>query len=228
MNFFLFYLFNLPKYIHNKYLFNKTSNVHLKILNKTNFKEIPIISEFQYKTTKIKNTIMENYHFQNNNFRKVTVSYFKSDDQQIFRSEWCPSYDYDCPILNIYLINYGKSESFFFMHLERIYEDNIYKKKYIDPFLKIKVNNSFLKYFNESLLYCKLNNNEIEKLIPVILDKYFDIYFAYFIKKPVNRYFIEQKHREYSIIKKNKELKYKIKKYFNNDWYYRFIIEMNK
>ena len=63
MYFFLFYLFNLPKYIHDKYLFNNISNIHLKILHKTNFKEIPIISEFQYKTTKIKNAMIEKLSF---------------------------------------------------------------------------------------------------------------------------------------------------------------------
>jgi hypothetical protein len=228
MYFFFFYLFNLPKYIHDKFLFNNISNIHLKILHKTNFKEIPIISEFQYKTTNIKNAMIENYHFKNNNFRKVSISYFKSDDQQIFSSEWYPSYDYDCPILTIHTINYGKEESYFFIHLEQIYSDNTYQKKYINPFLELKVNNSFIKSLGKSLLYCKLNNNEIEGFIPIILEKYFDIYFNYFIKKPVNRYFIEEKHREYSIIKKNKELKYKLKKYFKDDWYYRFIIEMNK
>ena len=147
MYFSLFYLFNLAKFITNKnfkfndnYLFDETSKFHLNILNNSKFEEMPVKLDFQNKISKTKNGIIQNYYFKNNNFRKVRLSYFKSDDTQMFNSVWYPSYDYDSPILTIDLINFNKNESIIFVNLIEIYKNNIYEKKYINPLLEIKKN----------------------------------------------------------------------------------------
>ena len=145
MYFSLFYLFNFAKFtsekkynFNNNYIFEQISNLHFKILNKSKFEEIPIILEFQNKTSKTKNGIIENYNFKNNYFRKVRLSYFNSDDKQMFNSIWYPSYDYECPILTIDFINFGENKSLFFLNLINIYKDEFYEKKYIYPLLEIK------------------------------------------------------------------------------------------
>jgi len=248
MYFSLFYLFNFAKFtsekkynLNNNYMFEQTSNLHFKILNESKLEEIPIILEFQNKTSKIKNGIIQNHNFKNNYFRKVRLSYFNSDDKQMFNSVWYPSYDYDCPILTIDLVNFGKNESLFFLNLIHIYNDEFYEKKYIYPLLEIKekykllYNNNisahltpYKNILSKSFLYGKLNKTEIETLVPDILEKYFNKYLSYFLKKPVNRYFIEEKHREYNIFRRNIESKYITKEYFDDDWFNRLIIEVNR
>ena len=88
-----------------------------------------------------------------------------------------------------------------------MYDNDNYKKLYIEPLLNIKNNLSIIndnisyKYLSKSHIYCKLNEDEI----PDILDLYLKKYLKYFIKKPINRYHIEEKHREYNeFIKNNK------------------------
>ena len=247
MYFSLFYLFNWAKFtsekkynFNNNYIFEQTSNLHFKILNESKFEEIPIILEFQNKTSKKKNGIIENYNFKNNYFRKVRISYFNSDDKQMFNSVWYPSYDYECPILTIDFVNFGKNESLFFLNLIHIYKDEFYEKKYSYPLLEIKKKYNFL-YNNSSVhlvqyknclsktfLYGEFNKSEIETLVPDILEKYLSKYLTYFLKKPVNRYFIEEKHREYNILRKNIESNYITKEYFDDDWFNRLIIEINR
>ena len=248
MYFSLFYLFNFAKFtlekkfnFNNNYMFEQISDLHLKILNQTNVEEIPIMLEFQNKKSEKQNGIIQNYNFKNNYFRKVRLSYFNSDDKQMFNSVWYPSYDYDCPILTIDLVNFGKNESIFFLNFIDIYKDKFYEKKYIYPLLEIKKNyklfynnnisthlTHYKNFLSKSFLYGRLNKSEIETLLPEILEKYFDKYLHYFLRKPINRYFIEEKHREYNTLRKDIESKYITKEYFDDDWFNRLVIEINR
>ena len=81
------------------------------------------------------------------------------------------------------------------------------------------------RFLSKSLLYGKLNKTEIDTLLPNILDKYFEKYLTYFLKKPVDRYYIEEKHREYNKYRKNIESIFIINKYFERDWCNRLIVE---
>lgn len=242
----LFSLFNLVKFVsdesfqfNNNFLFDKSSKLQLKILNESKFEEIHVNLDFRKKISKKKNGIIQNYNFKNNYFRKVRLSYFKSDDKQMFNSAWYPLYEYECPILTIDIVNFGRNESLFFLNLVEIYKTNDYKKRYINPFLEIKKNytkfdNNASKYlhlmpFNNFLskpyLYAKLNKTEIETIVPIVLEKYFTIYLNYFIKRPVDRYYIETKHREYNNFRKNIDSNFIIKEYFDDDWFKRLIID---
>ncbi len=48
------------------------------------------------------------------------------------------------------------------------------------------------------------------------------------VKKPIDRYYIENKHIEYNNIRKKYESNFLIKKYFDNDWYDRLMTEYYK
>jgi hypothetical protein len=233
-------LFNLAQFITNKnfkfnnhYLFDKISIFQLKILNETKSEELPVKIEFQNKISKIKNGIIQNYYFKNNYFRKIRLTYFKSDDKEMLSCVWYPSYDYDCPILTIDLFNYDDKKTFFFLNLIEIYKSNIYEKKYIEPLFEIKKNYKKLhddidfsdKYISKSSLCGKLNNMEIRSFLPRVLEKYFKKYLTYFIKKPVDRYYIENKHREYNNFRENIDSYFLTKEYFDKDWYNRLIME---
>jgi 15,16-dihydrobiliverdin:ferredoxin oxidoreductase len=250
MYFSLFYLFNFVKFTQNpefkfndNYLFDKISKLHLKILNESNFEEMYVKLDFRNKESKINNGVIQNYYFKNNYFRKVRLSYFKSDNVQTFSSIWYPSYDYDIPILTLDLVNLGNDKSILFLNLIEMYNNDVYHIKYIHPLLEIKknytkfninyknlsiflMNNS--KYLSKSLLYGNLNKIETDNLLSEILEKYYTKYLNYFLKKPIDRYYIENKHIEYNNVRKKYESNFLIKKYFDNDWYDRLMTEYYK
>jgi hypothetical protein len=244
MYFSLIYLFNLAKFISNErfkfndnYLFNQTSNLHLKILNETKFEELYVKLDFQEKISNKKNAVIQNYYFKNSNFRKVRLTYFKSDDRQMFNSIWYPSYDYECPILTIDFVNFDKDTSIFLLNFIEIYDNDNYKKTYTNPFLEIKKNYTILnenlsiyllpfnKILSKSFLYGNLNRTETDNILPEILQKYIKKYLSFFLKKPVNRYFIEEKHRDYNDFRKIIDLNFLPKNYFDYEWYSRFVNE---
>jgi len=192
------YLFNLVKFLNDSdfqfnnsnYIFNKQSDSLLQVIYKLNMTPIPVLKDLELTKSNIKNGIMQTYFFKNNMFRRIRLSYFKSDDIQIMNSIWYPSYDYECPILSINLINQNNiSRSF--INLSEIYNTTTYYKTYIKPLNDIKENYSDLtSYFN----------------------KYLDT----FTKKPVNRYFIEEQQRYYNEIQYSSDIISTLKDYFDD------------
>ena len=155
-----FFLFNVVKNIYNKqlffndnnYVFNNVSNIHFKYLEKYKSRELNINTN--YKIKKNNNSVIENYYFTNNEFKKIRLSYFKSDDKEMFNSVWYPSYGYECPILSIDLIKFNEKNKICLVNLYEIYNTTEYHKKYIDIFSNIKNKYSYL-YNNKSI---HLNN----------------------------------------------------------------------
>jgi hypothetical protein len=191
------YLFNLVKFLNDtdfqfnnsNYIFNKQSDSQLQVVYRLNMTPIPIIKDLEITKSNIKNGIMQNYFFKNNMFRRIRLSYFKSDDIQIMNSIWYPSYDYECPILSIDLIN-KNNVSECFINLSEIYNTTNYHEIYIKPLNDIKENYSDLT-------------------------SYFNKYLNTFTKKPVNRYFIEEKHRDYTQLHYNNDIICSLKDYFD-------------
>lgn len=237
-------LFNVAKFFTNKnfqfsknFLFNEISNQHLELFGKLNLTQIYMNPDFEMKTSNIKNAVLQNYYFKNNDFRKVRVTYFKSDDAQLFSSVWYPSYDYDAPILTIDLVNYKKNISLYFINLVEIYNTSEYLNTYINPLIEIKKqhpelsknNSHYLKKINailsNSMLYGNIYNYKFNRIIPEVLDKYFSVYTKKFIKKPINRYYIEERHSFYNKIRANVDSKFIIKDYYDHSWFKRLIDE---
>lgn len=236
------YLFNLALFSNNKnfnknnFIFSKISNLHIDYLYKNNFTELPIKQDFINKTSKIKNGYLENYYFSNYKFNKIRLSYFKSDDKQMFNSVWYPSYDYDCPILSIDLINFGLNKSVYLINLFEIYDKKEYFNLYIDPFVNIRNNYSelnnifsmhftpFKKIYNKAIIFNNIDNNKDDVIVD-ILSKYINKYNSIFSKRPVNRYYIQDKHIEYNNIRKNIDKNFITKEYFEDDWFKRLLTE---
>jgi hypothetical protein len=238
MYFSFFYLFSLTNIISerfhkNDYLFKEISDFHLKILNESKFEEIPVRLEFKEKKSTKKNAIIQNYHFKNHNFRKIRLTYFKSDDKQMFQSVWYPSYDFETPILTIDLINYGKNKTLFFLNLVEIYDKPLYrdplfqiKKEYYITSEDIPIYFMFIKkYVSKSFVYTYVTDEDITDSIKKLIQRYIMIYLKFFIRRPVNRYYIEDKHRDYNNFRKNIDSLFILNDYFDNDWCKRFIIE---
>jgi len=233
----IFYLFSL-KYIlnfhdrkFNNLLFNKPLDLHLDYINKYNFTENIADDELMINFGK-NNSFIKNYYFSNNEFRKVRLTYFKSNDKEMFNSVFYPSINYDCPILSVDLVNFGKNRSLCLINLFEIYNKNEYYKIYIKPFEEIKKlypellenNSKHLLDFNDilgkAMLYKHIyDSDEFNTTIYDILDKYLKIYFSQFIIRPVNRYYIQEQHTKYNNLRYNIELNFITKDYFTNSLY---------
>lgn len=241
----LFFLFNVAKFLCNKnfqfnenYLFNEISNQQLELISKLNLTQLPMKSEFETKTSNIKNAVLQNYYFKNNNFRKVRLTYFKADDKQMFSSVWYPSYDYECPILTIDLVNFKKDVSLCFVNSVEIYNNVQYLNTYINPLIEIKKNYPELfesktihlralnNVLNKSMLYGNIyDDDKFNTMIPEVLDKYLTFYTKNFIKKPINRYYIEEKHLVYNKLRAQLESNFILKDYYDLEWFKRLIDE---
>ena len=232
-----FFLFNVVKNIYNKqlffndnnYVFNNVSNIHFKYLEKYKSRELNINTN--YKIKKNNNSVIENYYFTNNEFKKIRLSYFKSDDKEMFNSVWYPSYGYECPILSIDLIKFNEKNKICLVNLYEIYNTTEYHKKYIDIFSNIKNKYSYL-YNNKSI---HLNNfdkilsdsmlftNKINDSIPFVIEDYLKIYLNNFLKKPTNLFILDDKHNEYNNIRKNIDNNFIPKYYIDDIWYKNYI-----
>lgn len=242
----LFSLFNVAKFLSNKnfqfnedYLFTDISDQQLDLISKLNLTQIPTKPEFEIKTSNIKNAILQNYYFKNHHFRKVRLSYFKSDDKQMFNSVWYPSFDYECPIMTLDVVNFQKNVSLCFVNLVEIYNNNAkYQNTYINPLIQIKKNYPELSqkktshlyilndFLSESMLYGNIyDNDKFNTIIPEALNKYFSFYSKQFIKKPIDRYYIEEKHRFYNKIRSKMDNNSIINDYYDAEWYQRLINE---
>lgn len=237
MNLIIFLLLNFIFEKNNG--FEKVFSLHLDYLNKLNMKQLKINNNFKYIESKINNTILHNYYFSNNEFRKVRLSYLINNECEIFNSIWYPSYYYDCPILTIDLINSTTDKSFCFVNLINIFDNNNYLKKYEDPYISIKYKypefskNNTLKYpyknlLSKAMLYGQINESKVfETNVKKILEEYLDEYTnpKHFIRRPENnRYLIRDKQLEYNqlnIFIKNTN--YIGKKYFDKKTYFELL-----
>ena len=225
------YKYNLNEKFNNDYIFNKVSIIHNNILYKNNFTEVSYNYDLNHKNSTIKNGIYQNYNFNNNNFRKVRITYFKSDDHQIFRSLWFPSYDFAVPILSIDLVQFKTNVSLFFLHLNNIYKDSNYIKQNNNPFYYIKnkynntvkINNhliSFNNYLNDACIFENIYNDyNFETYIPELIENYLETYFKLFLKKPVNKLLIEDSQKLYSDFRKTFDNNLLLKNYYDKEWY---------
>jgi len=230
---FLFYAANFINnhLIDNNYVFNKPALINAKFIEKYNLTEIPSNSYLDLRYG-INNSMIQTHNFYNNNFRKVRLTYFKGNDQELFSSIWYPSYDYDCPILNIDLVKFNQNASLCFVNLVEIYNRKEYYDYYIDPFIKIKndypelsENTSkhllpFKNFLSKAMLYGHIYNSSlINGSVSDALDRYLGAYSKMFIRRPVIRYHTEKVHKDYNEVRKNIDKHFLMKDYFDAKWY---------
>lgn len=232
----LSFLFNFINFLSNHkiqkdYIFNKPASINIKYIEKLNLTELPYNKLFDIKYGK-NNSILQNHYFYNDFFRKVRLTYFKSDDKELFSSIWYPSYNYDTPILNIELVKFNENISLCFVNLIEIYNRKEYYNNYIEPFMKIKSNYPelsenktkhllpFKNFLSNAILYSHIYNfTIIDDSISNALDQYLDTYTTMFIKRPIINYNIQEIHIGYNKLKKNIDKNYIIKDYFDKEWY---------
>jgi 15,16-dihydrobiliverdin:ferredoxin oxidoreductase len=233
-------LFNALRFLTNSkfqfntddYLFHETSKLHLHYFEKYNFTEDLTLLYYETKTSPIQNATLQNFCFSNNQFRKVRLSYFKSNDKQMFNSVWYPSYHYDCPILTIDLAKFNSNTSLCFTNFVEMYKRNEYFDNFIEPFLEIKklypelserksVHLShFDKYLSKAMLYGHIYDyNEYNTTVISALKRYFKLYFKKFIRKPIDRVHLYQTQEDYNKFRSTEDLKFFTKDYFDEEWF---------
>ena len=232
----LSYLFNLANFLTNHkvqkdFIFNKPASINIKYIEKLNLTELPSDKSIDLKYGK-NNSILQNHYFCNDIFREVRLTYFKSDDKELFSSIWYPSYAYDTPILNIELVKFTQNISLCFVNLIEIYNRTEYYNNYVEPFIIIKSNYPelsvnttkhllpFKNFLSKAILYGNIYNfSMINDSVSNAMDQYLDTYTNIFIKRPVINYNIQEVHKEYNKVKKAIDKNYIIKDYFDKEWY---------
>jgi len=217
------------------FTFNKIADLHFDYIDKLNLTENPVNNDHLIVYGK-NNSIMKNYYFSNYEFKKVRLSYFKSNNYEMFNSVFYPSIHYDCPILSVDLINFGHNKSLALINLFEIYNRTEYHNIYVKPFEEIKQfypelcenKSKHLLEFNEilgkAMLYGHIyDNNKFNTDVYEVLNKYLKIYTKLFIKKPINRYYVEEQHRKYNNIRYNIDLNFITKYYFDFYTYERLL-----
>jgi hypothetical protein len=242
----IFTLFNLSKFLSNKnfifnddkYIFNSISNLHLEFIGKLGMTEIPIKDDFNIKILN-SDCVLHNYYFKNSEFKKIRLSYFMSNETQMFNSVWYPSYDYDCPILSVDLVNFSKDKSLCFINLVNINNEQEYLDKYEKPFMNIKkkypeLSESkslhlypFKNFLSKAMLYGHVyNSTNFNTIIPKALNEYLGVYTNLFNEKSINKNFIQARHGSYNDLRYDIEKKnYLTKNYFEKDWYNNLLNE---
>jgi hypothetical protein len=232
----LSFLFNLVDFLTNhkiqkNYIFNKPASINIKYIEKLNLTQLPFDQYYDLKYGK-NNSILQNYYFYNDIFKEVRLTYFISDDKELFSSTWYPSYNYDIPILNIELVKFTQNISLCFVNLIEIYNRTEYYNNYVEPFIKIKnnypelsVNTTkhllpFKNFLSKAILYGNIYNfTIIDNSVSKALDQYLDTYTNIFVNRPVIKYNVQKVHKEYNKIKKPIDKNYIIKDYFDKEWY---------
>ena len=216
----------------NDFIFHETSKLHLNYFEHYNFTQERMYSCYETKTSPIKNATIQNFCFSNHQFRKVRLTYFKSNDQQMFNSIWYPSYDYDCPILTIDLVKFNKNASLCFTNMVEMYNNTQYYDNYIQPLMDIKkfypeLSNHksthlshYDEYLSKSMLYGNIyDNSEFNSTVNPVLKRYFKVYFKKFIRKPIDRLYLRHKHDKYNNFRYNEDLSFFTKYYFDEEWF---------
>lgn len=228
---FNFKLYNNFIILDDSYSLSKISNLHLDIIEKINLTEIDINTP-KIKSD-IKNAQLEQYYFNNKNFSEVKITYFMSDDNQLFNSVWYPSYNYDVPILTVDILN-NKTNLIFFINLIENKKTLAYENNYVSPFIKIKnlyleLNYNIIKlqnnyFISNAMIYVILNNTEQNNNICYdIIDKYIDIYLKLFNVSTttkinqlnINHYFYKKIRSEFYINYMKNYFNLKLLKLFN-------------
>jgi hypothetical protein len=117
--------------------------------------------------TKIKSESNNSLTFTNIKFRKVKINYNVVDNKTILNSIWYPQYNYECPILTLDYENYNNITTFNYNFIN-MYNTNYYNNTYIKPFDNV-----------------------------VNLKEFLILYFNMFRLKPVDRWYVQEKHRFY-------------------------------
>jgi len=117
-----------------------------------------------------------------------------------------------------------------------MYKNVQYYNNYIAPFVKMKKfypeipkhsSNYLYQYDNflsKAMLYRNIyDDNDFSITVNTILQCYLSVYLKKFIKKPVNKIYLQEKHTEYNNFVLNKEMTF-FTKYFGDDC----ILHMNK
>ena len=228
---FNFKLYNNHIILDQVYSLSSISNLHLDIIEKINLTEIN--TNIPNIKSDIKNAQIEQYYFNNKNFNQVKITYFMSDDNQLFNSVWYPSYNYDVPILTIDILN-NKTNLFFFINLIENKKTLSYENNFVSPFIKIKnsyseLNNSIIELYNnyfisKAMIYVILNTTEQNKnLCYDIIDNYINVYLKLFNistttkinQLTINHYFYKKVRSEFYINYMKKYFNLKLLKLFN-------------
>lgn len=110
-----------------------------KIREMSGIKEIPLESKFVYRTSDVKPARIGNMLFQNEQFRKIRLTYFDAGDAvQVFNMCFFPSFEYDLPMLGVDLISLGKGRVLSVVDFQPLHPTDDYAEKYISPLTEIK------------------------------------------------------------------------------------------
>jgi hypothetical protein len=242
-------LFNLGKFLTNKefifnddkYMFKSISDIHLELMGQlamTEISKIGVKDDFNIKVSN-NNCVLHNYYFKNSQFKKIRLSYLMTNETQMFNSVWYPSYDYDCPILSVDLVNFNKDKSLCLINLVNMYTEQEYLDKYETPFINIKkkypeLSESktlhlypFRNFISRAILYSNVyNSTNFDTIIPKALNEYLDIYTNLFNQKSLDKNFIQARHGSYNDLRYEIEKKnYLIKNYIDKDCYNNILNE---
>jgi hypothetical protein len=221
-----FFLFSVVK----KSLFTKISELHLDQIKKINLTDTFIIHS---KINSIDNNkyyfsnyyfrkVLINYSTTNNNEEFHSTFYPSYDfDAPILAINLVNIDNSNKSLCFINLVEIYNRKEYFnyyikpFHKIKKLYPDfiqikpnDILQSKYLKIFLNkdttsIQQNIYLNKFINTIILFDYLENSKIDSVVYNIIQNYFDIYSKMFLKRPVNRYFITERHLEYEeIIKK--------------------------
>jgi len=199
--------------------YNNIVNIKKNLIQKLNLNNI------NNKNVNNNELVFTNNLYESFQFKKVRILNYITKNVEFLNIVWCPTCDYKCPILTFDFFNFRKNQSYCLIRYKEIYETNDYKKLYIHPLDKIinnypDIENIKIKNNKNTLLYVKVNDIDI---LENIIHEYMDTYFLGFIKRPVDRYYIENIHDQF--IEKRKVLDKQLltNQYFDKELYYNII-----
>jgi hypothetical protein len=213
----------------SKYVFKHIANDHFRILRNHSFKQAPLPFEFQTKCVLSKNVVMENLIMQNDDFHKVRLSFFSSDDKQMFQSVWYPKTTTQAPLLSIDLVYYSDKMTICFVNLIETVKDNIVSKSFSgmkdrNPLYSEELSRQLMPikhYVNDAFLYRHIYDiSLLETTLPRIIEEYIHVYIDVCKKYEVNKTHTNQKKQtEYNRLRKLFDANFVLKSYFHPNWY---------
>jgi hypothetical protein len=250
-NFLLFYSFiNLFKpfvknHIHynskysifdESFIFKNISNIHMDYINKLNMTEINHNKKYSFLELNNPKCYSKNIHYNNNLFRKVRLSYFYSQKQEMFNSVWYPHYNYDAPIFSLDIVKFNNKTISCLINLYEIKKykysqlfNNI-KDKYMNKYssnekkeMAIKKLNPYFFILGNSSLHINLYNVINLKEVTEPLLEYLDTYIT-IIHDEEDTDIVELKQKLYNYFRMNIEKQFIIKNYYNKT----ILNEINK
>lgn len=162
-----------------------------KIRSMPGMKEIPLESKFVHHASTVKPARIGNMAFQNEQFRKIRLTYFDAGDAvQVFNACFYPSFGYDLPMLGVDLISLGKGRVLSVVDFQPLHPTAEYAEKYIADLTTIREQYPDLhgtlsgkiyddtSFFSKNMLFGRFTDeSKIPTVVAPALAKYVEHYF---------------------------------------------------